>query len=282
MSGARNAPVRHLALLLVAVLGGALLVFVAVSRWATPSDEFAYWRAAERLVAGQPLYAPNLPVGTPYAYLYPPPLAQVLAPFTLFVPGLVYMWAWTAMLLMCLWFLGLRRVLVALALVAFLPVAIELWYRNVHLLLAAFAVLALRRSSLFWIPAAAIKITPAIGLVYLLARGKVREAALVALAGLAVLLASVVVSPDAWRGFLDLVLVQGGGASASILPVPFVLRLAIAGVLAAGAGRIDVRWGEMLLVAALVVGNPSLTATAFAMLVAAVPLWWSRGRSVGA
>jgi hypothetical protein len=258
----------------LAVLGGALLVFVAVSRWTTPSDEFAYWRAAQRLLAGQPLYDASLPVGTPYIYLYPPPLAQLLAPFTRVVPDPVYMWAWTGLLLACLWYLGLRRVILGLALVAFLPVAIELWFRNVHLVLAVLAVLALRRHAAFWVVAAAIKITPIIGLGYLVARGRYREAVVAGVVGAAVLAVSVLVSPEAWRGFVDLALTQGNGASASFVPVPFLVRLAVAAALAVVAGRIHERPGEVLLVIALVVGNPSLTTTAFSMLAAIVPLWF--------
>ena len=160
----------RIALLACAVIGGALLVFVAVSRWTVPSDEFAYWLAAQRLVAGEPLYDPTATVGTPYAYWYPPPLAQALAPLALVLPDGVFVAAWTALLLGCLWWLGLRSPILALAMVAFLPVTIELWYRNVHLVLGVLVVLALRRSPFFWIPAAAIKITPVLGLVYLLAR----------------------------------------------------------------------------------------------------------------
>jgi len=278
----RAARAGRLALLALAVLGGALLVFVAATRWTVPSDEFAYWRAAERLVAGQSLYDPALPVGTPYLYLYPPPLAQVLAPLTLVVPDPIFMWAWTALLLGCLWLLGLRRVLLALALVAFLPVAIELWFRNVHLVLAALAVLALRRHPVFWVPAAAIKIAPIIGLAYLVARGRIREALAAGTVGAVVLGASVVISPEAWRGFLDLALTQGSGASASFVAVPFVVRLAVAAVLAVVAGRMDERRGEVLLVVALVVGNPSLTMTAFSMLAAIVPLWVTARRPVPA
>lgn len=262
---------------LLAAIGGALLLIVAANRWGTPSDEYAYWSAAQRLVAGEPLYFPQLPVGTPYVYLYPPPLAQVLAPFTLFVSDAVFMWAWTAMLLGSLWLLGLRRVLLALALVAFLPVAVELWFRNVHLLLALLAVLALRWHPAFWIPAAAIKITPVIGLFYLVARGRVREATLVCALGVVALAVSVVLSPSAWAGFVDLVLAQGGGASASIVPVPYWARLAGAAALAVVAGRVDERRGEVLLVVALVLGNASLTMTAFSMLAAIVPLWLTSG-----
>jgi hypothetical protein len=264
---------RFLALGLCAAIGTALLLVIAVTRWTTPSDEFAYWLAGRRLVEGLPLYDMTLPVGSPYAYWYPPPLAQVLAPFTLILPDWLFVAGWTVMLLACLWWLADRRVLLALALIAFVPVAVELWYRNIHLLLAVLVVLALRRSPFFWIPAAAIKITPVIGLAYLAARGRVREAVLVGVAGVVVLLVSVVISPSAWSQFLDLALAQGGGSGASLVPVPFPVRLALALALAVIAGRLAGRRGEALLVVALVVGNPTLWVTAFSLLVAIVPLW---------
>ena len=278
MTPARGPQARRIALLALAVLGGALLVFVAVTRWTVPSDEYAYWQAAERLVAGQPLYDPGATVGTPYAYWYPPPLAQVLAPLTVLISDEVFGAAWTALLLGCLWWLGLRRVAVALALVAFLPVAIELWYRNVHLVLAALVVLALRRSPLFWIPAAAIKITPILGLVYLLARGRVREAVLVGAVGSVVLAVSLALSLDAWGLFLEFVVRQGGGSGASLVPVPFPVRFAAAVAMAIVAGRLPERQGEVLLVVAIVLGNPTLWTTAFSMLSAIVPLWQTSRR----
>jgi hypothetical protein len=129
-----------------------------------------------------------------------------------------------------------------------------------------------------WVPAAAIKITPVIGLAYLLARGRIRDAVLVGAIGAGVLATSALISPGAWGEFLGLVQAQGGGASVSILPVPFVVRLAAASGLALVAGRIDERWGEVVLIVALVIGNPSLSMTALAMLVAIVPLWNSSRR----
>lgn len=259
-------------LVVLATIGAVLLVVVATARWTMPSDEWAYWLAAERLVAGQPLYDVSVSVGTPYAYWYPPPLAQLLAPLTVVMPGALFVTAWTALLLGCLWYLGTRRVLVGLALVAFVPVAVELWYRNVHLVLAALFVLALRRHAVFWVVAAAIKITPVIGVLYLAARGRRKDAALAAVVGSAMLAVSFVLSPGAWADFLNLVRVQGGGASASFLPVPYLVRLVAAAVAAVLAGRMEARRGEVVLVVALVVGNPSFTLTAFSMLVALVPL----------
>ena len=77
-----------LGLVVLAAIGAVLLLVVALDRWATPSDEHAYWLAARRLVDGLPIYDIAMPVGTPYAYWYPPPLAQALAPLTLFAPTL--------------------------------------------------------------------------------------------------------------------------------------------------------------------------------------------------
>jgi hypothetical protein len=274
--GGRSLP--PVTLVALAAVGAALLLVVAVNRWATPSDELAYWLAAERLVAGEPLYDLTLAPGSPYAYWYPPPLAQVLAPFTLVVPDEVFMVAWTVLLLGCLLLLGDRRILVALALVAFIPVAVELWYRNVHLVLAVLMVLALRRSPMFWIPAAAIKVTPVLGLVFLLARGRIREAVLVGAIGLGVLGVSVLLSPASWIQFLELIGVQGTTSGASLVPIPFPIRLTGAVILAVVAGRVAGRRGEALLIAAIVVGNPTLWLTAFSMLVAIVPLWTLTGR----
>ncbi len=260
-------------LVVLAGIGAVLLLVVATSRWAVPTDEHAYWLAAQRLVAGQPLYDPNAFPGTPYAYWYPPPLAQVLAPLTPFLPDLAFTAAWTVLLVVCVWVLAVRHVLVAIALVAFVPVAVELWYRNVHLVLAVLAVVALRRSVLAWVPAVAIKVTPVIALVYLVAARRYRDAVLVAALGVAVLAVSIVVSPGAWRQFVEVVVSQGGTTGASLVPVPFVLRFAIAIALAGVGGRIGGRIGETLLVVGLVVGNPTLWMTAFSVLIALVPLW---------
>jgi hypothetical protein len=258
-------------LLLLAAVGATLLLVVAVNRWATPSDEHAYWLAAGRLLRGELLYDPTAGPATPYAYWYPPPLAQVLAPLTPFVPDLAFTAAWTILLLGCLLYLADRRLLVALALVAFIPVAVELWSRNIHLVLAALAILALRRSPLFWVPAAALKITPVIGVAYLAAAGRWREAVLVSAAGGVVLAVSALVSPGAWTEFMEVVGPRGA-ESGGLVAIPFGLRFAAAVGLAVLGGRLGGRRGESLLVLGLVVGNPTLWMTAFSLLVILVPI----------
>lgn len=265
-----------LGLTIAATVGAVLLLVDAVVRWGTPSDEFAYWLGAERLMAGRPLYDPVAVPGTPYAYFYPPPLAQALAPFTTFVPDALYVAAWTVGLICALlWIAGWRPVS-ALALVAFVPVAVELWFRNVHLLLAVLIVLGLRRFPWAFAIAAAIKVTPVLGVVYLAARGRWRDAGIACLVGGSMLLVSVAISPSAWAQFVDVVLSRGPSMGASILPVPFAARAALGLILSLVAARMAPRWGEPLLVVAITLANPTLWVTALSLLVAIVPLEMTR------
>lgn len=278
--GTRRYP--SIGLLVLAAIGGSLLLIVAATEWRHLNDEYAYWLAGSRVAAGLSPYDVAAAPNTPFAYWYPPPLAQVLAPLTSFVAADAFSVAWTALLLACLWWLAGRDVLVALALIAFLPVAVELRVRNVHLVLAVLSVLALRRWPILWIPAAALKITPVLGLVYLAAEERWRAFLTVALAGLLVLLVSVVAAPWLWQGFVDVVVVRAGSDGGSIVPIPFALRFGVGAVLAVVAGRLalrarqtgaSARVGEALLIVALTVANPTLWVTALSLLVAIVPLW---------
>jgi hypothetical protein len=202
---------------------------------------------------------------------------------TSFIPADAFSVAWTALLLVCLWWLAGRNVIVALALIAALPIAVELRVRNVHLVIAVFAVLALRRSPLFWIPAAAIKITPALALVYLAASKQWRAFLMVGVGGLAVLLLSYVLAPGDWREFIDIVGDRAGTNGGAMVPIPFVVRFGFGVVLAVIAGRLalradpehgrrNARFAEALLIVALTVANPTLWVTALSLLVAIVPL----------
>ena len=270
IGGRRLPPILVLA---VAAIGAVLLAVVATTSWGTGSDELAYWRAAQRLTAGQPLYDPGAVPNTPYAYWNPPPLAQLLGPLTGLLSPEAFTAIWTALLLGCLWWLGGRSVVVGLALVAFLPVAVELRTRNLHLVLAVLVVLALRRSWLFWVPATALKISPVLGGLYLLAAGRGREAIQVAVVGVAVLAVSVVLAPGAWADFVAVVSGRAGSEGGALVAVPFWARFTIGAILAAIGGRLGGRRGEVVLVVGLTVANPTLWATALSLLVAIVPLW---------
>ncbi len=258
-------------LLALAAIGGALLVVVGVSRWGAPSDEFAYWLGAQRLAAGQPLYDQTATLVTPYAYLYPPPLAQVLAPFSHVVPNPVFVAAWTMLLLIALLYLGDWSPLRALALVVWFPVAVELWFRNVHLLIAVLIVLGLRGRPWAFALGAAIKISPALGVVYFVSAQRWRDALVAGGTGAGILALSFVLAPGAWRDFISLA--QGAAAGSSgLVPVPYALRAMVGVALAIVAGRVRPRLGEPLLVLAITIANPSLFVTALCIPIAIVPL----------
>lgn len=274
-------------LVVAAAVGAFFLAVIVRDEWVHFNDEHAYWLAATRLASGEPLYDAAAAPNTPLAFWYPPPIAQVLAPFTGLLSADAFSAGWTVLLLACLWWLGGRDVLVALALIAFLPVAVELRVRNVHLLIAVLVVLALRRGWAFWIPAAALKITPVLGGLYLAAAGRWRAAVLLGAAGLVVLGVSFIVSPDAWRQFIEVVGARAGTDGGALLPIPFPLRFAGAVILTIAAGRMAAtaaragrsEWrAQAVLVVALTVGNPTLWVTAFSLLVAIVPLWRARDK----
>jgi len=265
---------------LLAVVGLTLLLVVAQTSWQVGSDELSYWGGGQRLAAGQPLYNPLQAPNTPYAYWYTPDVAQLLAPFTGLIAPNVFTVIWTVFLLGCLWWLAGRDVVVALALIAFLPVAVELRTRNVHLVLAVLAVLALRRSWVFWVIGAAIKITPVLGAVYLVAARRYREALAVVVVGALILGVSVVLAPGAWHDWLAVAVPRITAENGGVVPVPFGLRFAVAFVMAAVAGRMSGRRGEVLMIVALTVGNPTWWVTAFSLLIAIVPIWRTAPRVV--
>ena len=259
-------------LILLAAIGASFLLVVAVNRWSDPSDEHAYWLAAQRLLAGQPLYDPAATPVTPFAFWYPPIVAQVLVPIAWVFPSAVFSAMWTLVMLACLWWLAGRDVLVALAMCAFPPIAVEFWFRNVHLIIAVLLVLGLRRWGGWFAVGAAIKLAPILGIPYLALRGRRREALVATGFGALLLLVSVLIAPDAWRQFLEIALARGPGDVSGFLPIPYVIRLVAGLVLMAIAARIEPRLGEPLLVVAVVVALPTLWFTALATLAAIVPL----------
>jgi hypothetical protein len=263
---------RPLWQILLAAIGASLLLVVALARWGAPSDEHAYWLAARRIIEGQPLYDPAATIVTPFAYLYPPPLAQSLVPVAAVVPSWLFSAGWTALMGLALFWLAGRDVLRALALVAFPPVAVEFWFRNVHLFLAVLIVLALRRAAPAFAVGAAIKVSPALGIPYLALRWRWREAAIAAAVGLAMLVASVALSPDAWRAYVDFALSVDPLQQSSFVAIPFPIRAAFGLGLALAATRAP-RWlGDVLLVVAVTLALPSLWFTGLSTLVAIVPL----------
>ena len=206
--------------MVLAAIGAALLAIVVVLFWQNPGDNYAYWLAAQRLVAGEPVYVTGEAAFAPYAYHYTPPLAQVLAPLTLFLPSIAYIVGYRVLEILTVWCLAGRAMLPMLALIAFLPVAIELRFENVHLFMAVAIVLALWRWPLLFAVAAIVKVSPGLGIVYLVLRRRFRDAAIAVVVGAAICAVSYVLSRTSGRNSWPLSATEPGsrGTASSRCP----------------------------------------------------------------
>ncbi len=259
-------------------------------------DFAAYWTAAGRVATGGSPYAPAVnQAGSFLAYLYPPPLAVAFAPFAGL--GADYhdaAWPWLlvraliaiAALAVLVRHVGMKRgeaVVVTVALVALPAVTWDLIMGNVNLLLMALlagAWLGLRdggtrgenaAGALIGI-ATAIKVFPALLIVWLLLTRRFR-AALVALAViLGVALATLpFVGLAGWADYLRVVTDLAGSAPPSLFSILWPL-IVLAGLVAAlWSTREHPAWVSfsVCILAAMLV-SPTLVATYLAL--ALVPL----------
>jgi hypothetical protein len=195
------------------------------------------------------------------------------------LPSRAFDIAWVGLEILCLLWIARWRPLVALALVVFLPITVELSFSNVHLILAALIVLGLRRWPWAFAIGAAIKIAPGLGILYFLLRRRWRDAGIAIAVGLAILAISVAIGPTAWSGFIATIQGRGPGDISGLVPVPYFVRLIVAVALTVIASLIRPRIGEPLLVVAITIALPTLWLDAFATLVAILPIVASSARS---
>jgi hypothetical protein len=271
---------RRLGLVTIAAVGGSLLAVIVASYWSEPNDNLAYWLAGQRLAAGLPVYVSGEAAFAPYAYHYPPPLAQALAPLTMVVPTLAYLVAYRALELLVTWDLAGRRMLPMLALIAVLPVAVELRFENVHLFVALGIVVGLRRWPWLFAVGAVVKLSPGLGIVYLLLRRRWRDAVVASVIGLVIVGVSGALDANLWRAWLDSVLGRADIVGNSLLPFPYVARGCRTRAAVAG-GAIGRRRGELVLVLGIALANPGLAMNGLAVFAAALPIWLAGPAGVG-
>ena len=162
------------------------------------ADAFAYWRAGRHLLAGTPVY--DLTVGQHGAYLYPPPLAQLVAPLSL-LPLWVFGWGWRLVEVLAL------RVAVGswrtagISMLIFPPVFAEIEAANVNLVIAAAVAEAIRGRAWAIGPTALTKLTAltAIPAVFRFDRRGLAAGLAVAVVIVGV---SVLLSPGLWQDYL--------------------------------------------------------------------------------
>jgi hypothetical protein len=273
--------VNLVVLSLLAAVGATVLVVIVATFWLSPGDNLAYWIAGHRLATGQPIYPPAEIAFEPFAYHYPPPLAQVLAPITLVVPALAYAVIYRGLMLLALWDLAGRRMLNMLAVLAFVPMAVALRIENVEIFMALGIALGLRRWPWLFTIGALIKVSPGLGLVYLGLRRRWRDFWVSVMVGAAIVGVSFLLAPDLWRAWLDAITGRADIVGNSLVPVPYSVRAVAGLVLAVVAGLVGRRPGELLLVAAITIANPGLSLQGFALLAAAIPIWFAGPEGLG-
>jgi hypothetical protein len=198
-------------------------------------------------------------------FAYAPPVALVLAPFT-HLPFAVFATGWYVLLVTTLAFLGRRQMLMLLA---FPPVAIELYHGNIHLLLAAAIVLGMRYPAA-WSFVLLTKVTPGIGLLWFAARREWRQLAIAIGATALICAATFVLMPAQWLGWLAMLRETAGTSPPwPALPVPLLVRLPLAALIVLWGARRDARWTVPV---AAAISVPALWPGAFAILAACWPL----------
>ena len=197
-------------------------------------DAFAYWA-----VDGSDPYRTG--VGGLGAFNYAPPIARLFDAFGA-LPWTSFLWLWLALLLGNLIWLG-RRGIRVIWLLAFPPVALELYHGNIHLWLAAAIALGFRYPWT-WALVLLTKVTPGVGLLWFAVRREWRSLGIALAVTAAIVAISVIVDGRLWAewfGFLGST-PEGGSVGQFQIPVPLWLRLPISAVLVAWGGLTDRRW----------------------------------------
>lgn len=203
------------------------------------------------------------------AYPYSPAFLQILQPIRL-LPWQAFMAIWAAILMAAMVYLtGPRLILLGLAFFGLM----EIWGGNIEMLVALAIVLGFRWPAT-WSFVLLTKITPGIGLLWFAVRREWRPLAIAFGATAAVAAVSAALQPDAWGRWVEVLQANAGkGGTWAAVPIPFVVRLPFALVLAVWGARTNRRWtvpvSSMLALPALWYGGLSI-------MLATLPLMGAR------
>jgi len=205
-------------------------------------------------------------VDTSRAYLYSPAFVQAIAPVTE-LPWREFHAVWTGLNIAALVFL-LGPIGAAIA--SFLPlVADELLIGNIHLLLAASIVVGFRHPAAWSLPLLT-KVLPGVGLVWFAMRREWRSLALAVAVTVAIVLVSVLIAPRLWLEWIRVLSSNAGERVAvDLVPLPLVVKVALATAIVAIAAVLDRRW---LVPFAAFVALPVSWFPSLSILLAAFPL----------
>ena len=241
-----------------------------------PLDFVLYWKATNFA----DLYPANW-LSNDYAYVYPPPMAQLLLPFHV-LPFEAAAVGWSVVCFASMWYVARAwsLPLIALGLIgsAFgLSRATTVFLEyvllgNIQWPMAAGIVTAMRVPAAWAIPILT-KIGPGVGALWLVFKRDWMGLRAAAVATIAVAGISFIVAPAAWVEFVTFSVENYGGPS--IVPIigpPFPVRLVVAAVLVWIAARTDQRW---LVYIAAGIAIPALYEWSF------LPVWIAAVRGFG-
>ena len=224
-------------------------------------DLWAYW-----LSRGGLEYGVAHP-GDTGAYLYSPAFAQAIASLTA-LPWPWFAAVWTVLAALPLLWLAGRW---SLPLLLVPPVFLSVLLGQLDLAFAAVAVLAVRWPAVWALPILT-KATPGVGLVWYVARREWRNLGIALGVTGAIALASAVLAPGAWAGWLGLLFRMDFPEldhRLIFLPIPLWVRLIAVIVLVAWGARRDRLW---VLPVGMLLSLPTVWIQSPAILVALLPL----------
>lgn len=223
------------------LFGAYLFLVVAPQAQTVGFDAMSYWG-----------YDPDDPYrlthGSLGSFVYSPVIARLFAPFT-WLPWPAFLWLWTALLIGTVIWLGRRgwpnraAWTGPLMVLAFPPVAVELYHGNVHLLIAAAIALGFRYPAA-WSFVLLTKVTPGIGLLWFVVRREWRPLIIVGILTGLLVAASLVVDARLWAQWIDLELLVSLRRSPDQpqIAIPLLPRLVAAALLVTWGARTDRRW----------------------------------------
>lgn len=203
--------------------------------------------------------------GTMGSFVYSPVAARLFQLDSL-LAFWQFLFIWEGLLLGTILWLGGRRWWVAL--LAFPPVALELYHGNIHLFIAAAIALGFRYPAA-WSFVLLTKVTPGVGLLWFVVRREWRNLGIALGVTLALVALSLVVDTRLWIEWWDkeLIVSLRQPPNQPQIAIPLVVRLVVAAAVVVAGARTNRRWTVPL---AAAIAMPVLWIAAFSVL-AAIP-----------
>jgi hypothetical protein len=239
------------------LFAGYLFVVVAPVTGTAGFDAFAYWKV-------NPSDPYQVGVGGLGAFNYSPPIARLFGPFGA-LEWPTFLWLWLALLVGNVIWLGRHGVRVVW-LLAFPPVALELYHGNIHLWIAAAIALGFRYPWT-WGFVLLTKVTPGIGLLWFAVRREWRALAIALGVTGAIVMVSLVLEGQLWVDWIAFLgsTPEGGSVAQFQIPIPLWVRLPVAAVLVVWGAMTERRWTVPV---AATLALPVLWVSGFAICVA--------------